>query len=201
MDDVGFAQRCIKADKRAWDEFIEKYSRLIYNYIHSVSRTKGSPLSQENIEDLFQGIFLLLIKDNFRKLRSFRGKNGCSLASWLRQVAINATIDYIRKVRPLVSIDEEIDDDFSLKEILADESSEASDVLIREEKFAQLKECIERLSTQDKFFLELHINRGLTLEKIRRFLRVPRGTVDMRKSRIIGRLKECFSRKGFMLDF
>jgi RNA polymerase sigma factor (sigma-70 family) len=201
MDDVGFAQRCIKADKEAWNEFIDKYSRLIYNYIHSVSRTKGSPLTPENIEDLFQEIFLSLIRDNFKKLKSFKGRNGCSLASWLRQVAINATIDYLRKVKPLVSIDEEIDDDFSLKEILADASPQVSDALISEEQFAQLKECIERLSTQDKFFLELHINRGLTLEIIRRVLKVSRGMVDMRKSRIIGRLKECFSHKGFMLDF
>ena len=36
MDDLEFAQCCANSDKLAWDEFVEWYSRLIYNYIHSV---------------------------------------------------------------------------------------------------------------------------------------------------------------------
>lgn len=201
MDDLEFVQSCVNGDRQSWNEFVDKYSRLIYSYIHSVSRIKGSLLTQENINDLFQGIFLSLVEDNFRKLRSFKAKNGCSLASWLRQVAINYTIDYIRRAKPAISIDEENDTDLSIKDVLADESALASDALVQEEKLSHLKGCIEKLDLQDKYFLELYINKGLTLEELREILKLSRGAVDMRKSRIIEKLRECFKGKGFMLDF
>lgn len=201
MNDLEFVQRCIRQDKPSWDKFVEKYSRLIYSYIYSVLKIKGSLVSQENIHDLFQEILLSLVKDNFKKLISFKAKNGCSLASWLRQVTLNFTVDYLRKFRPTVSLDEEKDDGFSLKEILVDDSLSASDTLNANERLEQLKDCIDWLDKADKYFLELHINRNLTLEELRRHFRISRGAIDMRKRRIIKRLKECFKSKGFQLDF
>lgn len=199
MDDLEFVQRCVKKDKQSWNEFVDKYSHLIYNYIHSVLKIKGSILLKEDINDLFQEIFLSLTKDNFKKLRSFKARNGCSLASWLRQVTVNHTIDYIRKSKPFISIDEETDDDFSLKEILADDSPPVTDTLADEERLTHLKDCIDRLGNGDKYFLELHINRSFSLEELKDIFRISRGAIDMRKSRIIERLKECFKSKGFVL--
>ena len=202
MNDLELVQSYTKGDKRTWDEFVEKYSRLIYKYIHSVLQSKGiNHFSQDDINDLFQDFFLCLVKDNFKKLRSFKAKNGCSLASWLRQVVINFTIDYIRKFKPVVSLDEETDDGLSLKDILTDGSSFISDILADKERLTHLKDCIERLDTDDKYFLELHINRDLGLEELRDILKLSRGAVDMRKSRIVERLRECFKSKGvFGLD-
>ncbi len=200
MDDLEFVQRCVKGDKLAWDEFVDKYSRLIYNYIHNVLNVKGYPFSQNHISDIFQEIFCSLIKDDFRKLRSFKARNGCSLASWLRQVTINFTIDYIRKIKPAVSIDEETDDGLSLKELLADDSATAVDTLSQEERMKSLKECIENLDNDDKYFLELHINKGLRLEELKEHFKLSRGAIDMQKARILNRLRECFKSKGFQLD-
>jgi RNA polymerase sigma factor (sigma-70 family) len=201
MNDLEFVQKCVKRDKQAWVQFVDRYSRLIYNYIHSVLRVKGYVVAQENINDLFQEIFLLLTRDNFEKLKSFKARNGCSLASWLRQVVVNCTIDYIRKLRPTVSLDEESDDGLTLKDILADDSTSTRDVVNQEELLTRLKDCIERLNRDDKYFLRLHINKGLSLEALRGHLRLSRGAIDMRKARIIERLRDCFRGKGFALDF
>jgi len=201
MDDLEFVQRCIKADKQAWNEFLKKYSRLIYNYIYSVLKTKGTVLTQENINDLFQEIFLSLISDNFKKLKTFKARNGCSLASWLRQVVIHYTVDYLRKLKPVVSLEEETNDGFSLKEVLADETHSAKDRITQEESHLHLKDCIEKLDNDDKYFLELHINRSFGLEELKKMFRISRGAIDMRKGRIIDALRECFKSKGLMLDF
>jgi len=201
MNDLEFVQRCVKGDKKAWDAFLKQYSRLIYSYIHSVLNSKGIKFTQDNIQDVFQEIFCSLIKDNFRKLSTFKARNGCSLASWLRQVTINFTIDYLRKIKPTVSIDEERDDGFSLKEILVNGSRLVSDTLSQEERLKKLKECIDRLNNADKYFIELHINQGLKLEKLKDHLRLSRGAIDMHKSRIIDKLRDCFKSKGFKLDF
>jgi RNA polymerase sigma factor (sigma-70 family) len=196
MSDLEFVQQCVKGDKRAWDEFATRYSRLIYSYIYRVLRLKGAPERvQDNAGDIFQEIFVSLSKDNFRKLKSFKAKNNCSLASWLRQVTINAAIDYLRRLKATVSLDEEADG-FSLQDLIADESPSARDMLKAQEKLTDLKECIEKLDTPDKFFVELHFNRGLSLQKLMGFWKVSRGAIDMRKARIISRLRECFKGKG-----
>lgn len=199
MNDLKFVQKCIKGDKESWDQFVEKYSRLIYNYIHGVFKAKGHSFSQGNIADLFQEIFLSLTQDNFKRLRSFKAKNGCSLASWLRQVTINRTIDYLRRLQPALSLDEENEEGFSLKDTLVDGSIGAVDAVSRKEKLAHLTDCIKRLGNDDKYFLELHLNRGLSLQELKLHFRASRGAIDMRKKRIVERLRECFKGKGVLL--
>ncbi len=201
MNDLEFARRCAEGDKCSWDKFVDRYSRLIYKYIHSVLNTRGLTFTQDSVSDIFQDIFLLLTRDNFSKLKSFKAKNGCSLASWLRQVTINAAIDYTRKLKPMVSIEQENEDDLSLKDILPDNEPLARDKISGEEKIFQLKDCIQGMVKDDKYFLELHLNRGLTLDQLKRHLKISRGAIDMRKSRIIDKLRDCFKSKGFKLDF
>lgn len=201
MVDLEFIQRCVNGDTQTWDEFLKRYSRLIYNYIHNVLTAKGYAFTQSHSSDIFQEIFSSLIKDNCKKLKSFKAKNGCSLATWLRQVTINFTIDYLRKVRPAVSLDEEREDGSSLKDILADSAPDIPDTLHQEERLKTLKECIDKLNQNDKFFMELHIYRGLNLERLKGFFKISRGAIDMWKSRLLDKLRECFRNKGFALDF
>jgi len=200
MNDLEFVQRCSNGDKRSWDEFVDKYSRLIYNYIHSVLRIKGYAFTQQIIQDLFQEIFLLLTKDNFKKLKTFEGRNNCSLASWLRQVTVNFTIDYIRKTKKLISINEKDEKGFSLEDILSDNSEPLLDKISMQENLGQLKDCVAGLSIDEKYFLELYLNQGLSLEKLREQIGVSRGAIDMRKARIIEKLRKCFKAHGFTLD-
>lgn len=201
MDDLRFVQACVKGDKQSWNEFLSRYSRLIYNYIYSVLAVKGRRLTAEQVEDVFQEIFYSLIKDNYKKLATYQGRNGCSLASWLRQVTINFTIDYLRKLKPMVSIDAEIEEGFSLKDILKDLSVDAIEFLNNQDRRKTLQECVDLLEPGEQYFMELFLNQGLNLEQIREHLKINRGAVDMRKGRIFQKLQDCFKKKGFKLDF
>jgi RNA polymerase sigma-70 factor (ECF subfamily) len=200
MNDLEFVQQCVKGDNQSWNEFLTRYSRLIYKYIHSVLNSKGFTSLQEHTEDIFQGLFSALIRDDYKKLKSFQAKNGCSLASWLRQVTINFTIDYLRKERPVISLDAENDDGVTLQDTLADATFSVPELLAREERLKGLEECIEGLNNQSRLFIELNINQGIKLEVLRKFFKLSRGAIDMQKARIIEKLKECFKRKGFKLD-
>ena len=201
MDDLRFVQACVKGDKQSWNEFLSRYSRLIYNYIYSVLAVKGISFSTEQVEDIFQEIFYSLIKDNYKKLATYQGKNGCSLASWLRQVTINFTIDYLRKLKPMVSIDVEIEEGLSLKDILKDLSAGAVEFLSNQDRRKTLQDCVDSLEPAEQYFMELFLNQGLNLEQIKECLKINRGAVDMRKGRILQKLQDCFKNKGFKLDF
>ncbi|MDP3041560.1 MAG: sigma-70 family RNA polymerase sigma factor [Candidatus Omnitrophota bacterium] len=198
MDDLKFVQGCLKGDKQSWSEFILRYSRLIYNYIHSVLSVNGRSISPEQVEDIFQEIFHALIKDNHRKLSTYQGRNGCSLASWLRQVTINFTIDYLRKFKPMASLDVEDEDGFTLGDTLKDLSAGAMEFLNQQDRRKTLQECISLLELDEQYFLELFLNQGLSLEEIKEYLKINRGAVDMRKSRILQKLQDCFKQKGFL---
>jgi len=200
MDDLEFIQRCISRDEHSWDQFVDRYSRLIYNYIHSVLKLKGiSHLNPENINDLFQEIFFSLVKDDFKKLRSYKARNGCSFASWLRQVVINSSIDYLRRNNVVMaSLDAEDDEGLKIKDILMDDKASVREILADKDMFEHLKECIEDLDTDDKYFLELYVNQAMDLKELKNILKISRGAADMRRIRIINRLKDCFRAKGFV---
>lgn len=202
MDEREFVQRCIKGDKQSWDVFLTRYSRLIYSYIYQTFNLNGHRYKQEEIEDIYQEIFCSLIKDNYRKLSSYQGRNGCSLASWLRQVVINSTLSYLRKLKnTAVSIDQETEEGFSLKEVLKDISVSAQEFLADAEKLRSLEDCIELLDADDQYFAGLFLDQGLGLSQIKEHLGLNRGALYMRKSRILRRLRDCFKSKGFELDF
>jgi RNA polymerase sigma-70 factor (ECF subfamily) len=198
MNDLEFLQSCLRGDKQSWAEFILRYSRLIYNYIYSVLSVKGRSISTEQVEDIFQEIFHALIKNNYRKLSTYQGKNGCSLASWLRQVTINFTIDYLRTLKPVLSLDAEDEDGFTLGDTLKDLSAGAIEFLNHQDRRKTLQECISLLESDERYFLELFLNQGLTLEEIKGHLKINRGAVDMRKGRILQKLQDCFKKKGFL---
>ncbi|MCX7927002.1 MAG: sigma-70 family RNA polymerase sigma factor [Candidatus Omnitrophica bacterium] len=201
MDDKELINRCIRLDKEAQQIFIEKYCRLIYSIICNFFRNHGLSVSVQTIEDLYQEVITCLIDNNFKKLSSFKGKNGASLASWLRQVVVNRCIDYLRKLRPQVlSLDEPINEDgFSLSSILSLNSLSVSELANENEKMADLADCIERLSVDEKFFLEMHLNQGMSLNQIKDFYNISRAAVDMRKARIVERLRDCFRKKGYSI--
>lgn len=202
MDDLEFVRRCVSRDKKAWDEFVDRYSHLIYNYIYSIFENKGYKATTETVNDLYQEIFVSLIKEDFKKLRQFKAKNGASLASWLRIITINFSIDFLRQQRPIVSLDDDSKDEaLTLKETLKDNNcSKQDEVLLNKENLDSLSDCIAQLNREDKYFIEMHIYRDVDLEDLKTTLKVSRSAIDMRKSRIIKRLRDCFEEKGFVLE-
>src|SRR3989338_2531536 len=100
MDDFELIKGCISGDKKSWDCFVEQFSRLIYDSIRRTFRKYGANLNEDVIDDLHNDVFLALLDSGYHKLRSFEGRNGCTLASFVRTIAVNKTIDYWRRLRP-----------------------------------------------------------------------------------------------------
>lgn len=199
MKDLELVAGCVRGDKRSRELFLEKYSRLIYTYIKVVVIYKGASHAQQHIEDIFQDIFCSLFTDNARKLRSYQGRNGSTLASWLRQVTINTTIDYLRAFPyEEVSCDQGADDRHASRPVLRDKSRSPAETLLVEEQLNRLKECIESLDEQSKYFLDLHLYQGVSLQDMKEHLKSSRGAVDMYKFRLLNRLRECFKERGFI---
>jgi RNA polymerase sigma factor (sigma-70 family) len=135
---------CLNGEKTAWDAFVLQYSSLVYHTIKKTFTLYHLEPRADLVEDLFQEVFLSLLRDDFRKLSQFKGERGCSLASWLRVVVARITIDFLRKQqRPTEEVSE------SLQSNQPDPQAS----LIDEEEEQLLFQALQTLPPRDQFFI------------------------------------------------
>ena len=66
-------QNCIKKDKRAWDIFVERYSKVVFWAIRNRLKRFGYNFDEGDIEDIHQDVFISLWSDN--KLAQIKDKD------------------------------------------------------------------------------------------------------------------------------
>lgn len=188
MDEKELLKSCINNDHNSRDRFVEQYSRLIYHSIHTTFRKYFRDYTDEDVQDLHGEIFISLFERDCRKLRQYRGINNCSVAQWLRVIAIRMTINHIRGDRQLSSLDHMPGGD--VRQGGTVEGETVLDTLITEEKRAALFRLINELSPQDRLLLKYSVQKALPAEKVAALMKISVNAVYIRKNRIIARLKE-----------
>ncbi len=171
---------CLIGKKSAWDGLVQQYSGLVYYTIKKTLSLYHVEPSTDIVEDLFQNFFLSLICDDFRKLRQFRGREGASLACWLRVIVSRQTIDFLRTRKVSIS---------SATEIHSSNHADPSDSLVHQEEERLLSQTLEALAPSDRLFVELYFYQSLPPEEIAKILRVSTSAVYTKKSRILTRLR------------
>ena len=171
----------------AWNDFVRQYSGLIYHRIKTTLSFHYRGPSQHLIDDIFQDIFLSLVKDEFAQLRCFRGDHNCTLASWLRMIATRRTIDHLRKFNFLMEM---------LEEPLGNHSAEIPETPLDNEQSELLVEAVQNLPPHEKIIIDLFFREGLPAKDIASMLRISVGAVYTQKSRILAKLRETLKEPG-----
>lgn len=86
----------VSGRKAAWDRFVENFSGLLLGAALRTLRTRCPHLAVEDARDVVQDVFVRLLKDDFRLLRSFDPARA-SLPTWLTVVARSTTLDALRR--------------------------------------------------------------------------------------------------------
>ena len=181
--------KCLEGDKEAAEIFVKRFSGLVYYSVRRTLVVKGVPFSNEDLEDLHNTIFLNLFERNARKLRQYKGKNGCSVASWLRVVAVRTVLNRLRRkgfdgaVRPGKQIPF---GDLSLKDR---EDLGALALMERAEQKRIIREAIQILAPRDRLFVRLFFGEGLPVEEVAEALGISVQNAYTVKHRAIQRLK------------
>ena len=148
----------------------------------------------QDVGDIYGEVFLELFSDDFRKLRQFKGKNGCTLATWIRIIASRATIDWIKnkaKREGIVEIRGLIPDYYQ------DPSPSPEQELVGQEEETIAESALNKLSAEDRLFFTLYYVRKMDVEAIAKALDVSVSTVYSKKNRLAGKLKK-FVKKTFL---
>ncbi|MBU4377411.1 MAG: sigma-70 family RNA polymerase sigma factor [Candidatus Omnitrophica bacterium] len=186
--------RCVVGEKRAWDEFVDAYKALIYHAIIKAFQLVGYSNTEEVAGDIFQDVFASLLNGDYAKLRGFKWKNDCSLASWLHIVTKNATFDFLRKhfrrgdiMESLSADDENEPADYRIEgseEILVLQNLE------NEERNEIFDKALKELPKEDLLLIDLIYFRGVSHKNAAKILGKSIDALYMHKKRVIEKIKK-----------
>jgi RNA polymerase sigma-70 factor (ECF subfamily) len=181
--------KCFSGDRKSAENFVRRFSSLVYQSIQYTLMTKQVFFSKQDLEDLHHSVFLKLFEHKFAKLRQYKGKNGCSLGSWIRIITVRTVLDHLRNKgydaigwqNRRIPLDQ-------LPELRLDESA-IEGRLETTELNRMLQACIERLSPRDRLLIKLHIYQGLPLPEVAETMKISISNVHTLKHRAVQRLK------------
>jgi RNA polymerase sigma factor (sigma-70 family) len=184
-------KKCISGDKKAQEEFVRHFSDPIYKWIQFTLKARQMPFDRQDLEDLHNTVFVQLFEKRCKKLRQYRGKNGCSVFSWIRLITIRIVIDYIRSTsRDAIARSDAID----ILQNIPDLSEGEADRLNLMEKAEQarlVRKAMRVLPARDRLFLKLHCLQGLPIARVAGILKITVNNAYSRKHRAIQRLKKA----------
>jgi len=198
MDDIDLIQGCISGDKNSWDIFAERFSRLIYDSIIRTFRKYGADFNQDILDDLHNDVFVALLDNDYRAIRAYEGKNGCKLASYIRTIAVRKTIDFLRKIKPVTSIEEDSAKDGGGDPRIMDalSVSQTENDLGSKESIEISKILIDELKKEERKLCELFYVEKKSPEYIAENLGISVDNFYVRKQRILNKLKTIAKEKN-----
>ena len=174
--DSSLVARCINRDRLAWDKFVERFSPLVFWAIKDRLSQARYPGNREDIEDIFQNVFVLLWEKG--KLKQVKDRE--KLSGWLAMVAVNCVHNYFRNKRE-GPLGKEL---FPENTVSLDYA--AANTPAQEKLHDIIKEGLDCLSARELIILKLNYFYNKTHQEIGRILKMPANTV----SSIIKRTKE-----------
>lgn len=193
-EDLELFIKCADGDKKAWELFVKKYSGLVYSSIHKIFKLKSFSYNKDDVDDLFSDIFLKLFENNCRKLRQFEGKNGCSPTTWIRTIATRLTLDFLKTLKKVDSLDNQDEQGNSPVIILLDERELADEKLEREDMEKLKEKIINELSPEDQLFLRLYYEKEMEPEEIADTMNLSLNAIYSKKSRLLDKFEKILKK-------
>lgn len=155
--------RSVRGDVDAYDRLVALYQDRIYQVAYRVTS------NHEDAWDAAQDTFL----NAFRSLPRFRGASAFS--TWLHRIALNASLDLIRRRPPQPAV--------PLEAVTVAGGDEPADAASRSDVQRRINRAIASLPAEQRAAVVLRDLQGLSYEEIAAILRIPLGTLRSRLSR------------------
>lgn len=196
-EDRELLDACIAGDRDAWEAFVRRFTRYVRYLTQLTARRYGTSLTDDELADLHNDLFVALLEDDRRRLRAFGGRNGCSVRSWVRVITIRRALDHLRRRRGHLSLDAGPADDAPPAVTAVDDAPDPLERLLSradEARGERLAELAAALGPSDRLLLELIYVRQLPAEAIAATFNTSRGAIYTRKTRLVQRLRALAAR-------
>jgi len=166
--DYFLIQRIMKDnDQKAYAELMQNYSKSLYYTLFKMVKDK------DDTEDLL----LLTFEKAFRNLKDYKPKY--SFSTWLFRIAINSSIDFLRKKDKLCKVIPELNGDGieTASKKMPSSGLDPEEQLIQKQNSDFVRKCIQGLSPQYKKVIELRYIQENTYEEMAKKINLPVGTI------------------------
>ncbi len=169
---------CIRGDKPAWDAFVERWAGVIHAAVQRAFHGGRGAAARAEVEDTVQDVFMRLIKDEYRLLRSYDPARA-SLSTWLTLVARSTAIDRLRRKRaPTIPLEP---DDAPVASGVREPSADAPQI------------PLHLLSARHRLVLRLLFDEQMSVAEAAGFIGVDQQTIRSTKHKALSRLRKHLS--------
>ena len=183
--------RCFSGDKETSEILVRRFSDMVYRTVRYTLMGKHVHFTIHDLEDLHNTVFLQLFEKDCKKLRQYQGKNGCSLASWIKLITVRIVLNHLRKKghdamawqKKRVSLED-------MAELKGDET-EALSAIEKTEQERLFKAGIKSLSSRERLFIKLLVYDGLPVSEVAETMHLSIQNAYSIKHRTIQKLRSC----------
>lgn len=182
-EELVLARACAAGHERAWERFMARYREKLYEIAAYI--TKESSAARELADSLYGDLYGTTKRDGQRtsKLSSYTGRG--SLEGWLRSVLAQEFVNRYRKVRRLVSLEEESEEG---AQFAAADVQPVPLVDLRIEQTTD--ECLAALPQEDRYVLAAYYLDGRKLADVARSLGVHESTISRKLDKLAKSLRK-----------
>lgn len=171
QNDSFLIQQLKDKNERALSLLYDKYAGAIYSVIIKMVRDEGK--AQNLLQDTFMTVW--------DKAESYDANKG-RFYTWVFRIARNKTLNFLRKVEPLIQTD-----DFSVYD-------SKEDAISIDTKYLELNGAITSLEAHHKEAIELVYFKGLTHKEAHQQMDVPLGTFKSYVRQALKQLRQTYTK-------
>jgi RNA polymerase sigma-70 factor, ECF subfamily len=182
-DDATLVTLCAEkgSDSAFPKELISRYGRLVMQTITWTFRRFARD-NREDVEDVFQEVFVSLFKDHGSALLRF-DPSRASLGTYLGTIARNATINALKRRK--CDGDEDVD-------AIGEDSLNPEALLEKKDARQRIEALLPSLSVKERLFFKLYFEDCMPPEEIAGILNVSIDTVYSKKAKIQEKIRHIF---------
>lgn len=182
--EIKLIRQCKKQNKEALNAIYIKYEKYIYSICYNYTHSKEDAL------DLLHDVFIKMLKN----IQNFDEKR--PLLPWIKRITINTCINFKRKRKATISLDQVMTDDGqTLKDAIASQFNLENYILFQDSSNI-IKEEIAKIEDKYRLPLILRHQHEMSYGEISTYMNLPLGTVKTNIFRGRKQLKEQLTLRG-----
>lgn len=162
--------------REGFSAMVQQYSEQLYWKVRHIV------LTHEDANDVLQNVFLKA----WKSLETFQGKS--SLSTWLYRIAVNESLDFLRK-KKLEGMASEIEDPGVASQLLADNYFDG------DETQAQLQEAVSKLPEVQRTVFTMKYFEDMKYSEISKILNNSEGALKASYHLAVKKITEYFENK------
>lgn len=181
--DKNLLKRCLAEEPGAWKDFVDRFIGLFTHVIHHTAHARSIRVTDSDIDDLLSEVFLVLLANDYRVLRNFRGKS--SLATYLTVISRRVIVKKMVERRMAEALGHVSTS--SRIERVSDEQSRQQQMIDDQE---EIQNMIRQLPPADAQIVEQYHLQGKSYQQISSDLDIPENSIGPTLSRARNRMRE-----------